>query len=132
MKQQQDLNHFYYTCLKRVLGGLKWSDSFFSFLANEPSLDDQCRKYWDKYLVALSESIDGELLLEHCNRNIFRENWVKKQFPITGIFHSKRYIEHTPLLERIIKWCSSIPHDESIPNYDIDEIMLVAEFSNTF
>ncbi|CAF1576130.1 unnamed protein product [Rotaria magnacalcarata] len=100
--------------------------------ANEPSLDDQCRKYWDKYLIALSESIDGELLLEQCNLNTFRANWVKKQFTITGIFHSKRYIEHAPLLERIIKWCLSIPPDESIPNYDIDEIMIVAEFSNTF
>ncbi|CAM4744803.1 unnamed protein product [Rotaria magnacalcarata] len=103
-----------------------------TIITNEPSLDDQCRKYWDKYLIALSESIDGELLLEQCNLNTFRANWVKKQFTITGIFHSKRYIEHTPLLERIIKWCLSIPPDESIPNYDIDEIMIVAEFSNTF
>lgn len=33
-KQQQELNHFYYTCLKRVLFCLHWSDNFFSFISN--------------------------------------------------------------------------------------------------
>ena len=38
VKQQQDLSHFYYTCLERVMYCKQWSDSFFAFFSNEISL----------------------------------------------------------------------------------------------
>jgi hypothetical protein len=93
-KQQQDLNHFYCTCLKRVLFCHHWSDYFFSFIFNEISLEDRCRKYWDKYLSALSESTDDELFFEQANLNIFREAWINKDSRVTGIFRSKRFVEY--------------------------------------
>ncbi len=131
-KQQQDLNHFYYPCLKRVLFCQHWSDYFFSFISKEISLEDRCRKYWDKYFIALSESTDGELFFEQANLNVVRETWINKEIKIKGIFHSKRFVGYTSLLVRILRWCSNIPIDESIPNYDYDDIMVLSDFPDTF
>jgi hypothetical protein len=131
-KQQQDLNHFYYTCLKRVLFSQHWSDYFFSFISNEISLEDRCRKYWDKYFIALSESTDGELFFEQANLNVFRESWINKDISVKGIFRSKRFVRYTSSLERIMRWCSNIPADESIPNYEFDEVMVLFDFPDTF
>ena len=114
-KQQQDLTHFDYICWKRVLSCQFWSDSFFSFIANEPFLEDRCRLCWDKYFMALSDTIDGELLFEQTNLNVFRKAWIKKDIRVKGVFRSKRFVRHTSLLERIMHWCASTPFDESIP-----------------
>jgi hypothetical protein len=85
-KQQQDLNHFYYTCLKRVLFCLHWSDNFFAFASIEISLEDRCLKYWDKYFVALADTTDGELIFEEANLNALREGWLRKEYSIKGVF----------------------------------------------
>ena len=77
-RQQEDLSHLYFTCLKRVSFHLEWSDSLYSFVLNEISLEDRVSKYWEKYLKALSQSVDGYLLIEQANRNVYRNMWGKR------------------------------------------------------
>ena len=93
-KQRRDLSHFYYTMLKRVLHCLQLSDILFAFILEEPSMEDRCLKYWDRYVLALSDSKYGELLLEQANFNRIRKAWLQKDFPIKVLHRSKRYTEH--------------------------------------
>ena len=44
-RQQQDPNHFYYVCLKRVIFSSQWSDNFIAYVSNEKSLEDRCLTY---------------------------------------------------------------------------------------
>ena len=131
-KQQQELNHFYYACLKRVFSCLQWSDNFFSFATNEISLEDRCLKYWNKYFLALAGTTDGELLLEEANLNVFRATWIQNESRIKGISKSKRFVEYTSLLEKCLYWCANVPPYDSIPNYNLEEIMVLADFPETF
>ena len=108
-KQQQDLNHFYYTCLKRVMYCHQWSSYFFSFISNEISLEDRCRKYWDNYLVALASTVDGELILEQANLNVIRDTWLNKENKIKWCIVPKDLLSTLPLLERVTRWCFNIP-----------------------
>ena len=62
--QRNDLDHFYYTCLKRIWHCSEWDDFVFCFVHDEASLSDNCAKYWERYLVHLADSPDGALLLE--------------------------------------------------------------------
>jgi hypothetical protein len=62
----------------------------------------------------------------------FRETWIKKDNRIKGIFRSKRFVGYTSLLEKIVRCCSNIPPDESITDYEIDQVMVLAEFPDTF
>ena len=130
--QRNDLSHFYFTMLKRVSHCLHLSDSLFAFILEELSLEDRCIKYWDRYLFALSDSIDGELLLEQMNLNQIRKAWLKKEFPIRGIHRSKRYVEHTSVLEKGLQWCSATRSSYSTIEYDISDIITLEEFAETF
>jgi hypothetical protein len=49
VKQRNNLNHLYFTLLKRVYRCQCWSDFVFSSLYNEKTLDDLCYVYWEKY-----------------------------------------------------------------------------------
>jgi hypothetical protein len=131
-QQQQHLNHFYYTCLKRVLFGLQWSDSFFAFIFNEISLEDRCLNYWNKYFVALADTVDGELILELANLNNLRDSWLKKEYRIMGIYRSKRFVEHTTIIEKILSWCSNVAANDSIPNFNTEEVIALADFPDSF
>ncbi len=59
-----------------VVFGLQWNENFFAYAFDEISLEDRCSRYLNRYLVALTDSINGELLLEkslasgrtHCER----------------------------------------------------------------
>ncbi|CAF4402830.1 unnamed protein product, partial [Rotaria socialis] len=44
----------------------------------------------DDSLEALTDSKDGELLLEQANLNAFRSLWLQSQYPIKSIHKSKR------------------------------------------
>ena len=59
--------------LKRILFRQHWFDHLFFYFYNEISLEERGRKYWDKYITDLTESIDGELILEQANLNVSRE-----------------------------------------------------------
>ncbi len=72
-KQKIDLSHFYFTCLRRVMFCSKWNENFFAYALDEISLEDRFSRYWNRYLVALADSIDGELLFEKSNLNEFRK-----------------------------------------------------------
>ena len=131
-KQHDDLSHFYYTMLKRIFHYLHLSDSFSAIIMDELSLEDRWLKYWDGYLVVLSDSLDGELLLEQTNFNQIRKAWLWKEFPIKGMHRSKKYVEHTSILEKCLQWCSAIRFSYSIIDYDISDIEILAEFAKTF
>ena len=131
-KQQQDLSHFYYTSLRRVLFLLHWNENFFAFALDEKSLEDRCSSYWEKYLIALADSIDGELLFEKTNMNVFRQIWIDRQVPIKCLRTSKRFISHCSIIEKIVGWLSSVPSRSSVPVYEIDEIQLLEDFPESF
>ena len=130
--QRNDLSHFYSSSLRRVLHRLNISDSLFSFLLDEPSLEDRCFKYWCKYLTALSSSVDGNLLFENANLNLMRSLWLEGQFPIMCMRRSKRFIYNRSTIEKVCEWLSSVPINSSVINYEIDEITLLEEFPESF
>ena len=66
-------------------------------------MEDRCLKYWDRYVLALSDSKDSELLLEQTNLNPYRKAWVQKEFPVKGLHRSKRYIEHVSVVEKCLQ-----------------------------
>ena len=111
---------------------MQWSDNFFSFATNEISLEDRCLRYWNKYFLALAETMNGELLLEEVNLNVFRENWLQNESRIKGISKSKGFVEYTSLVEKCLYWCANVLPYNSIPNYNLEEIMVLADFPETF
>ena len=130
--QQNELSHFYLTCLKRIHRCMHLTDANFLFESNEITLERRCRKYWDKYLEALAENEDGELLIREAALNIHRESWLDVEYTIQGLHRSKRLVKYTPILVRILRWCAGIPIDDSGPNYDIEEFLSLALFPETF
>ena len=106
--QQQDLSHFYYTSLRRVLYCIHWNENLVAFALDEKSLEDRCYSYWVRYLVALSDSIDGELLFEQANLNMFRQLWLDKRTSIKCLRASKRFIPHQSMIEKITNWLAEL------------------------
>ena len=132
LKQQYDLSHFYFSSLRRVLFGLQWNVNFFAFALDEISLEDRCALYWEKFLISLADSIDGRLLLEMANLNMFRENWVDGLYSIKCLRKSKRFVPHESAIRRVVKWLASNPSHSSILSYEIDEIQLLENFPDSF
>ncbi len=130
--QRSMLSHFYYTCLKRIFFYLGMKDPLFAYLFDEISLDDRCYRYWNRYLVALADSIDGELVFEQASLNCLRQSWVKREFSIKGLRVSKRFIENVSVFERCMKWISSHSSFSSILEYDMEEIHLLRLFPESF
>ena len=95
-------------------------------------MEDRCLKYWDRYVLALSDSKDGELLLERANLSQYRKAWLQKEFRVKGLHRSKRYIEHATVVEKCLQWCSTTRMDYSIINHDISDIKTLEEFAETF
>ena len=131
-KQRDDLSHFYYTTLKRIMHCMQWRDIFFAFALDEPSLEDRCTKYWNKYIESLDDSKDGELLLEQANLNAFRSLWLQYQYPIKGIHKSKRFVEHVSILEKCLQWTASNHYQSSVINFEMSEILTLELFPKTF
>jgi hypothetical protein len=105
--QRTNLNHFYYTSLKRVYHCLYWDDLFFAFAYSERSLDDLCYAYWTKYLKKLVKSLDGYLLLEQSCLNVFRAEWQEGRISIRALRRSRRFVPHFDVLGRILLWMSN-------------------------
>ncbi|CAF2036101.1 unnamed protein product [Rotaria magnacalcarata] len=118
--------------IRRIFHCLHWSDSFFAYVFDEVSLDDRCCNYWERYLAALSDSVDGELLIEQANLNQWRKAWLQKELSIKGLYRSKRYVQHRSVLEKCVQWCSSNRSSYSIIDYDIRDIDLLGEFPDNF
>ncbi|CAF3321965.1 unnamed protein product [Rotaria socialis] len=132
VNQQQDLNEFYTRCLRRVMYCMHWNSYFFMYATNELSLEDRCKKYWERYWLALADTTDGLLIFEQGNLNVIRENWLRGESRINGIHRSKRYVEHTSLLEKCTSWCANIPSYDSNINYELEEVVTLYEFPETF
>ena len=80
---------------------LHWNEIFFAYAFNERSLEDRCTLYWEKYLVALADSTDDELLLEKANQNQYRKAWLQNEFPLKGLRRSKRFCDHISMIEKL-------------------------------
>ena len=130
--QQNDLSHFYYSSLRRCLYCLEWNDNFFSFVLDELSLEDRCASYWNRYLIFLADSLDGSLLFEHANLSVFRQCWLNKEFPIACLRRSKRFVPHQSLLEKIVRWISSVPLNSSVTHFDLEDLVVLQHFPESF
>ena len=131
-RQRAALAHFYLTSLRRTLDCLQWNEFLFVSILNEKSLDDRVVKYWNKYLVSLADSVDGSLLFEKANVNAFRKSWLEGDFAINCLRRSKRLVEHTSVLEKVICWMASVPSVTTNPEYEMDELILLQEFPESF
>ena len=116
--QRNDLDHFYVSCLKRVMHCSNWNDVLFVYTFDKISLHDRCLRYWNKYLLHLADSTDGDLLLEKSVLNFWRQAWLRKEISVAGLRRSKRFVEHDSVLETILKWTASRPSSISIPELD--------------
>lgn len=131
-RQQTFLNHFYYTCLKRIYRCSLWSDHLFAFFTGEISLDDRCLRYWDTYIAGLTDSMDGNLLYEEAILNTHRETWLKYENNITGLYRSKRFVNHISILQKSLQWCSNNSTNESVPFLTPEEVLTLADFPESF
>jgi hypothetical protein len=131
-KQHDDLSHFYYSCLCRVLFCLSWKEHFFAFALDEKALIDQCASYWNKFLISLSDSPDGFLLLEKANLNEWKKSWLNSELTISCLRRSKRFIELRSILEVVLNWLVSVPMNSSIPDFDMDDLSLLENFLESF
>jgi hypothetical protein len=131
-KQQSDLSHFYYTCLKRTSFHLEWSDSFYAYAMCEISLEDRCYRYWENYLKALTEATDGTLLMEQAILNLNRTTWLDNEHPIRCLHRSRRYVNNTSIIEKSSRWCADNATVDSIPLFDSEDILNFSLFPETF
>jgi hypothetical protein len=131
-KQQENMSKFYYTSLRRSMNCLHWNELFFASLLDELSFEDRCSAYWNKYLVALSNSIDGNLIFEKANIWEIRKSWLDKEFSISCLRKSKRLVPQTSILEKVVSWLSSVPQNSSVFHYDLHDIELLQNFSDSF
>ena len=130
--QRNDLDHFYVSCLERVMHCSNCNDVLFVYTFDEISLHDRCLRYWTKYLLHLADSTDGDLLLEKSALNLWRQAWLRKEISVTGLRRSKRFVEHDSVLETILKWTASRPSSISIPELDPEDIETLQHFPESF
>jgi hypothetical protein len=68
-RQQADLEHFTFTCIKRIRYCARWNGELVAFAFDERSLRDQCVAYREKFLIHIADTEDGQLLFERANPN---------------------------------------------------------------
>lgn len=130
--QRNDLADFYCTSIRHTLSCLHWYIELFSFALDEKMLVDRSASYWNRYLVFLSDSTDGNLLFEKANLNEFRTSWLAKEYTISCLRKSKRYVAHKSILERITSWVSSVSSQSSVRFFERDDLLLLEDFAITF
>ena len=131
-EQRTHLEHFYDISLKQVLNCQRWPDEFFEFLFKELPLVNRCTRYWNKYLQALANSKDGELLLEPTILSTYRREWLGGYQRINSMRTSKRFMDHVTVLEKVLAWHDDNPLLDTIIQYEDDDIELLQEFPETF
>ena len=131
-KQQDDLSKFYYSSLRRTLCCFEWNEYFISYVLDEISMEDRCFSYWNRFLKALSNSTDGNLIFEKANLAEIRKSWLDKEFSISGLRRAKIFVPHISISEKVLTWLSSVPFDSSIPQYKISEINLLQSLPDSF
>ena len=109
-----------------------WNEKVFAYAMDEKSLEERCSLYWDKYLVALADDIDGELILEKANLNEFRKAWLHwRYFPCMASARSKSFIEYISILEKALSWLRSVPFSSSLSYFEMEEVQLRQDFPET-
>ncbi|CAF1271166.1 unnamed protein product [Rotaria magnacalcarata] len=130
--QRTDLNHLYFTLLKRILHCQHWEDLIISSMYKEKPLEDHCYRYWEKYLKALSKTRDGYLLLEQSKLNTHRSIWQEDTKPIRCLRKSKRFVHHTDVFGQATQWMVAHGTTDSIIRYNDDEFTSFALFPDSF
>jgi Reverse transcriptase (RNA-dependent DNA polymerase) len=129
--QRVDLSHFYFTCLRRILGASPWNDYVFAATYQERALENRCHSYWAKFLSKLSCTTDGALLFEHCVLCEQRESWREKETQIKSLHRSKRFVQHTSAIVKCLNWFER-SDGNSIPEIDEETWNLFYEFPESF
>jgi hypothetical protein len=130
--QRNKLNHLYFTLLKRMYRCQFWEDWFFSSWYNEKSLEDRCFTYWQKYMKSLSNSKDGELLLEQSQLNSHRSRWRDGLQRIKWIYRSRRYVPRIDVLGQALRWMEMHGTADSVVDFIDEELWCFAFFPETF
>jgi len=99
---------------------------------NERPLDDLCYTYWEKYLKALSRTEDGFLLLEQTSLNARRSLWQDGRERVRFLRRSKRFVLHTDVLGKALKWMTSHGTSDSIVAQDKEEFACFVQFPESF
>jgi Reverse transcriptase (RNA-dependent DNA polymerase) len=130
--QRKDLNHLYFTLLKRIGHRQCWNDVLFSLLFQEKSLDDACYAYWEKYLRKLAKNKDGFLLLEQSELNAHRSKWLSGDNRIHCLYRSKRFVPHIDTLNTVLNWMREHGTSDSVFEISKDELLSFALFPESF
>jgi hypothetical protein len=130
--QRTNLDHFYYTSLKRIYRCFYWNDLLFAFTFGGRSLDDLCYAYWTKYLKILAKSLDGYLLLEQSCLNVNRSEWLEGKRSIRSLYRLARFVSHADIIVRILNWVSSHGPLDSLAIINVEDIRCYADFPATF
>ena len=130
--QRMELNHLYFTLLKRIYRCQYWEDLFFSAIYNERTLDDLCFTYWEKYLKKLSKSVDGYLLLEQSELNAHRSNWVEGARRIHCLYRSKRFVPHVSVFGQALRWMEIHGTSDSVVELKEEDLGCFALFPESF
>ena len=130
--QRKDLNHLYFTLLKRIYRCQYWEDFMFSSIYNERPLDDLCFTYWEKYTKALARSSDGYLLLEQSSLSAHRLLWQEGEKRIHCLRRSKRFVPHIDVLGQALRWMASHGSSDSVAVCNEEEFLCFALFPESF
>ena len=130
--QRIELNHLYFTLLKRVYRCQYWEDFIFSSIYDEKPLDDLCYAYWTKYTKALAKTKDGFLLIEQSSLNANRSKWQEGAGPVRCLHRSKRFVPHVDVLGQALRWMSQHGSSDSVVALDQEELVCFAMFPESF
>ena len=127
--QQKNLNHLYFTLLKRISWCQCWNDITFAALFRERTLDDRCYAYWEKYMDKLTKHRDGYLLLEQSDANSHRSRWLEGGTRIACMYRSKRFVPHTDPLAKALFWMVLHGTSNSVIELSEDDLRSLTPFS---
>lgn len=130
--QRCNLNHLYFTLLKRIYRCPYWEDLLFSVLYNEKPLDDLCYAYWERYTKAQEKSIDGYLLAEKSETNDHRCRWLDEKRTIKCLRRSKRFVPHISVLNQALSWMASHGSSDSIINLSDEDLLCFTLYPESF
>ena len=82
------------------------SDHFFAYAFIELSRDDECLRYWNRYLILSTDGTDGSVRTEQANLNTFTESWLNHELRIQKIYQSERYVRNCSFLKKFFFFTS--------------------------
>ena len=101
--RQKNLDEFFMRCRRRISFCLHWHPLFFMYAANEVSLVDRCKRYWEKYPLSWADLTDGHSIVCECILNTQRTLWLQGEMSVRGMHRSTQYKDNISLLEHTAK-----------------------------